>query len=283
MMHIVLGGVRGTSPVSRSDFLRYGGSTTSVLVENGRGDRLVIDAGSGLRTLQPRISAAGAGTSLLMFFTHYHHDHLIGLPTFAPLYNPDWHVTFAAPSREGVTVENAVTRLMEKPFWPAAFRAQQRFLTLPDAPGETPFCSGHLEVRWCAVHHCNGCHAYRIDDRDTGASVVFATDLEWRASDAVEREALLSFCRDPQPADVLIMDGHFDAAQAEYFVGWGHSTWQDAVEVAATAGVGRLVVTHHAPENDDAALDRRGQALKALGTNACLAYEGMEIETGKNV
>lgn len=283
MMRIVLGGVRGTSPVSRADYLRYGGATTSVLVEGRGGARLVIDAGTGLRTLEPRLAAAGADAPVLMLFTHYHLDHLVGLPAFAPLYDPGWHVTFASPPREGVTAEDALTRLMEKPFWPAAFRARQRFVTLPDAPGETPLRHGSLEVSWCAVHHRNGCHAYRIDDRDTGAAAVFATDLEWGASDDAERDALLRLCQVPRPADVLIMDGQLDAAEAGRFAGWGHSTWQDAVRVAAAAGVGRLIVTHHAPENDDGVLDRRAQALTASGAHACLACEGMEIVTGENV
>jgi phosphoribosyl 1,2-cyclic phosphodiesterase len=261
--------------------MRYGGATTSVLVEDRAGTRLVIDAGTGLQTLEPRLAAAGAGAPVLMLFTHYHLDHLIGLPAFAPLFDPAWQITFASPRREGVSAEDALTRLMEKPFWPVSFKARQRFLVLPDAPVTTPLRHGALEVRWCALHHHNGCHAYRIDDRDSGASVVFATDLEWRASDTAERDALLSLCRTPRPADVLIMDGQFDASEAERFAGWGHSTWQDTVQVAHDAGVGRLVVTHHAPESDDAVLDRRERALKALGAHACLAREGMEIETGK--
>jgi phosphoribosyl 1,2-cyclic phosphodiesterase len=283
MIRIVLGGVRGTAPVAQAGFMRYGGATTSVLIEDGAGVRLVIDAGTGLRTLQPRLAVARAATPVLMLFTHYHLDHLIGLPAFAPLYDPGWHVTFASPRREGVAVEDALTRLVDKPFWPAAFRAQRRFLVLPDAPGEDAVRHGALVVRWCPVHHRNGCHAYRIDDRDSGASVVFATDLEWRASDAAEREALLRLCRTPRPAEVLIMDGQYDASEADRFSGWGHSTWQDAVQVAASACVDRLVVTHHAPDRDDAALDGRRAALAATGMNACLAREGMEIEIGEKL
>ena len=281
MMRIVLGGVRGTSPVSRADYLRYGGATTSVLVEDGTGARLVIDAGTGLRTLQPRLAAAGADAPILMLFTHYHLDHLIGLPSFAPLFNSDWHVTFASPEREGVTVEYALTRLMERPFWPAAFRAQRRFHTLPQTSGEAPLRHGLLMIRWCAVHHRNGCHAYRIDEPDTGASVVFATDLEWRESDDAEQAALFSLCRDPSPANVLIMDGQFDASDAARFTGWGHSTWQDAVQVSLSAGVGRLIVTHHAPDVDDGILELREQELRRVMTQACLAHEGMEIVIGQ--
>ena len=280
MMRMVMGGVRGTSPVSHPDYRRYGGATTSVLVEDGTGGRIVIDAGTGLRTLRSRLSDVRPGAPVLMLLTHYHLDHLIGLPSFSPLYRSDYSMTFAAPDREGVSVEQALTRLMETPFWPAAFSAKRSFLVLPERCAETPFRQDGFAVRWCPVHHRNGCHAYRIERVGTCESVVFATDLDWQASDASEREALLVLCRTPRPADLLIMDGQYDASDASGHIGWGHSTWQDTVEVAQSAGIRRLVVTHHDPDLDDAALDRREWALKAAMEQACLAREGMEIING---
>ena len=259
-MSIVLGGVRGSLPLSHADFAQYGGATTSVLVDSGTGDRIVFDAGTGLRTLQPLLSSAAAEQPLLMLFTHYHLDHLIGLPPFAPLYDPAWHVLFAAPLCEGVSAQDAIGRLTGKPFWPAPFRAQQRFLVLPEAAAGAAFKHGRFTVRWCAVHHNNGCHAYRIDEDVTGASMVFATDLEWGASSAKERESLLRLCREPCPADVLIMEGHDDT---EGLSGWGHSTWQEAVRVAQAAEARQLIITHLAPTDDDATLAAREEIGRA--------------------
>lgn len=272
-MRIVLGGVRGSMPLSLPDFMRYGGATTSVLVDNGAGARIVIDAGSGLRTLQPFLARSSADLPVLMLFTHYHLDHLIGLPPFAPLYDPDWHVLFAAPPCEGVTAQQAIERLTGKPFWPAQFRAQQRFITLP-ACCDTPFQQGPFAVRWCAVHHNNGCHAYRVDERTAGASMVFATDLEWGSSSEQERANLVRLCREPCPVDVLILEGHDDT---ETPAGWGHSTWQEAVEVAQAAGARRLVITHLSPTDDDATLDLRETRIRAAMPQACLGSQGMCI------
>ena len=273
-MRIVLGGVRGSAPLAHPDFARYGGATTSVLVDSGAGDRIVFDAGTGLRTLQPLLLSASAQQPVLMLFTHFHIDHLIGLPAFAPLYDPAWHVLLAAPPCEGVTAEQAIGRLTGKPFWPAPFRAQQRHLELPEACAAAGFRHGPFTVRWCSVHHNNGCHAYRVDEDATGASLVFATDLEWSASDAEEREQLLRLCREPGPADVLIMEGHNDA---QGLSGWGHSTWQEAVHVARAAGARQLVVTHLAPTDDDATLAEREQRLRAALPQACLGRQGMSI------
>jgi phosphoribosyl 1,2-cyclic phosphodiesterase len=272
-MHIVLGGVRGSRPVSHPDFMRFGGATTSVLIDNGAGARIVIDAGTGLQTLQPHLSVPDASLPVLLLFTHYHLDHLIGLPPFAPLYDPAHRFVFAAPPRHGTTVRQALDRLTAPPFWPVAFRAGQQFLDLP-ATCEAPYRHGPFDVRWCAVHHENGCHAYRIDDRATGASVVFATDLEWRLSDEAERKDFLRLCREPRPLDLLIMEGHYDSEARE---GWGHSRWQDAAEVARQVCARHLVVTHLAPEADDLTLEAREHRLQALCPHARLGRQGLSI------
>jgi phosphoribosyl 1,2-cyclic phosphodiesterase len=276
-MRIVLGGVRGSIPLAHPDFMQYGGATTSVLADNGAGARILFDAGTGLRTLQPFLSESGADLPVLMLFTHYHLDHLIGLPPFAPLYDPEWHVVIAAPPREGVTAEQAIRRLTDKPFWPAPFRAQKRYLVLPETCA-IPYRHGPFYVRWCALHHANGCHAYRVDERETGASMVFATDLEWGESSEQERAALLRLCREPGPVDVLIMEGHDDT---ESHAGWGHSTWQDAVDVATTAGARQLIITHLAPDDTDDLLKLREQRIRAAMPQACLGRQGMRIDWRK--
>ena len=274
-MRIVLGGVRGSSPQSHPDFLRFGGATSCVLVENGAGAKIVLDAGTGLHTLLKDLAVSEACLPVLMLFTHYHLDHLIGLPPFSPLYDPAWNVIFAAPIREGITVEMALKRLIGEPFWPAPFRASQRFEVLPETADGAPFTYGPFTVRWCAVHHRNGCHAYRIDASETGESMAFVTDLEWGASNEKERADLLRLCRDPRPVDVMIMEGHGETAQ---FAGWGHSLWKETVEVAKKVGVRQLVITHHAPDDDDRALVRREQEVQTTMPNACLGYEGMQID-----
>ncbi len=273
-LHLVLGGVRGSTPVAASVQTVFGGATCSLLVDGGDGARVVIDAGTGLLNLAAELATPAAGADVLVLFTHYHLDHLIGLPPFPPLYDPAWRVTFAAPEREGVTPAHALSRLTAAPFWPAPFRARQRFVTLPDTCADGPFRHGPFEVRWCAVRHTNGCHAYRIDRPDAGASLVLATDIEWQDSTPAERDALLRLCREPHPADLLLMEGYGEAAGA---TGRGHCRWQDAVEVARLAGVRRLLLTHLAPGDTDADLLARERLVRAHWPGARIGRQGMRL------
>ncbi|MCX7008471.1 MAG: MBL fold metallo-hydrolase, partial [Kiritimatiellaeota bacterium] len=198
-MKFIFGGVRGTSPVAHADFLKYGGETTCVLIEGRGGEKIVIDAGTGLRAFGGHLTAGAAGAEVLLLMTHYHLDHLMGLPSFALLYNEAWTVEIAAPRREAFEPNEVVRRILSKPFWPIQLdklQARLKFTTLPAAAGSIRRYRG-LEIRWCAVHHPEGCHAYRVDEPATGTSVVFATDMEWRSSTEGEKRDFLNLCTLP--------------------------------------------------------------------------------------
>jgi ribonuclease BN (tRNA processing enzyme) len=61
-------------------------------------------------------------------------------------------------------------------------------------------------------------------------------------------------------------------------VGWGHSTWQEAVKVAKAANVDQLVIFHHDPLHTDAFLDEMGRQAAAAFPHALIAMEGMTIQ-----
>ena len=279
-MKIIFGGVRGTSPVAQADFLKYGGETTSVLIEGRGGEKLVIDAGTGLRALGGRLTAGAAGAEVLLLMTHYHLDHIMGLPSFVLLYNKAWTVEIAAPRREAFEPREVVRRILSKPFWPIQLDkllARLKFTTLPAAAGAMRRYRG-LEIRWCALHHPEGCHAYRVDEPATGASLVFATDIEWRSSTEAEKRDFFQLCVQPQPVRLLVMDGQFCRTNIAKFKGWGHSAWEDTIEVAQKAGVRELLITHHAPQSSDAHLAEVEKAARRMWSGAALAAAGMEVD-----
>lgn len=280
-MKLIFGGVRGTNTVAHSDFLKYGGETTAVLIEGRGGEKVVIDAGTGLRVLGERlVGGAASDASVLMLMTHYHLDHIMGLPSFNLLYDKRWAVTVTAPRRQGLEPGEIVRRILAKPFWPVQLdqlHARLRFITLPERSLKSKRHGG-LEIRWCAVHHPDGCHAYRIDEPATGAALVFATDIEWAISTAAERQAFHTLCREPHPAQLLVMDGQFDRATIAPFKGWGHSAWEDGIEVARATGMARVLITHHAPQHNDIKLAATEMAARRTWPNATLARSGMEVE-----
>ena len=284
-MKILLGGVRGTSPRAEREFMEFGGHTTSILVRGAGGEEVLLDAGSGVHTIHPRLAAAGS-EPLLLLLSHYHLDHLLGLPVLAPLFVAGRSVEIVALAREGAPLRDTLERLVSPPLWPLALFALPATVTTTElaradaGPARILRAHGGLEIRGVPTHHPDGGTAWRLDEPATGLSFVFATDVEWGLSEPAEREALLALCHTPTPASLLVMDGHFTDAEMPGPRGWGHSTVEEAVEVARAADVERLLITHHAPENDDARLATMDRDVRALWSKASLARQGEEIELG---
>jgi ribonuclease BN (tRNA processing enzyme) len=279
-MMIILGGVRGSCPVAQPEFMTYGGETTSLLIVGEADDCILIDAGTGVRLLGKALLKAGGHPEAWLFMTHYHLDHLAGLPMLPVLHHPGWTVTFAAPARPGAPIRDTMARMLADPFWPLQvedLKADIRYHELPGPVSAAPYRCGGIEVRWCPLHHAGGCSAYRFDEPATGGSLVIATDMEWGLSTPEERARLEALITTPHPADLLIMDGQYDDATIAAHRGWGHSTWQECAALAERLGVPRLLVTHHDPSADDARLEAIEVALRARLPGARLARGGMAV------
>lgn len=115
--------------------------------------------------------------------------------------------------------------------------------------------------------------AYRFDD-GSGASLVYATDIEWRDRTPSQEAEFVSMCSEPSPADLLVIDAHFAAADADRFAGWGHTCWEDGLKIAKSIGIERVLLGHHAPEASDQVLAAMEQQVKKRMPGAELARSG---------
>ena len=254
-MKVILGGARGSFPVSGENQVRYGGNTFSLLVQGKDGDQVLVDAGSGVRKLKGLLRPGGT-----LFFTHTHLDHLIGLPMLAKA----WPRRMILPRGD---LEAVLKRVFSPPVWP---------VELPGADFSvpaSPMGAGALRVSWQVVSHPDGGVSYRVDEPSTGASVVVTTDVEWEMMSGDEQA---SFARFAKGTDLLVFDSQYLPSEYAAHKGWGHSTWRNAVEAAKRSDAGKLWLMHHAPGRTDEALD-------AMAVEAAKVFQRAVFPTVENM
>lgn len=263
-------GGRGSVPTPGAGTVRHGGNTTCISVRSAAGDRLIVDAGSGIRKLGPLLMAESPrAPEINLFLTHFHWDHIQGLPFFAPFIQGGARIRFHA-GVEACETRGRLERQMSDPFFTLDFnaaKAECEFLQM----GRAATRCGSLTVEAFPLNHPQGAWGYRIESG--GAVVVVATDLEHGHAtlDKLLRERAAN-------ADLLIYDAQYTDAEYEKKVGWGHSTASVGAAVAMDAGVKDLMLSHHDPEHDDDKMDEIVAQAKKLFPATSAAREGSVIE-----
>lgn len=267
-------GVRGSIPAPGKHTVRYGGNTSCIEMAVG-GRRLIFDGGTGLRVLSDSLDPHKPIEASL-FFTHYHWDHIQGVPFFTPAFFEGNVLTVhGANTNTGESVKEHFTDRILHPSSPIPIpkiRADIRFQDLE--PGDCFTLDGDIEVETGQLNHPNGAIGYRITWN--GKTAVYATDTE-HLPDRLD-ENVIHLVRG---ADLLVYDAMY--TDEEYHnprsskVGWGHSTWQEGLKVSRAAGVKRFVVFHHEPNHTDDRLDEIQKDVQLEEPTAFLAREGLSV------
>jgi phosphoribosyl 1,2-cyclic phosphodiesterase len=248
-------GVRGSIPTPVADNLGYGGNTACITVRLASHPLLILDAGTGIRSLSDTIAI---DEPLNLFLTHFHWDHIQGIPSFAPIQNATIY-----SSAEPADLERILAAQMQPPYYPVPMPKTLSYRQIERQGTRI----GDLEVRPFPLHHPNGATGYRIES--TNASIVYASDHEHgdAAADAILRDHARN-------ADILIYDAQYTPEEYEHRRGWGHSTWREAVKLAHKAGVRQLILFHHDPQRTDRDLDAIVQEAQQEFPNTIAAREG---------
>ncbi len=264
-------GVRGSLPCPGPATKRYGGNTPCIEVRcDGR--LLILDAGTGLRELGDALVQEGGALDADLFLTHCHYDHVLGIPFFAPFFQPQHRFRmWAGNLLPEFQLKGVMERMMSEPLFPIGIDTFKASIEYRDfRAGEIILQAGRLAIHTLMLDHPGGATAYRIDYG--GRSVAYVTDNEGRRED--HDRPLVAFARN---ADLVIYDTTYTEDEIDEKKGWGHSTWQDGMRLADAAGVKTFCLFHHAPEHDDTAMDAMLAQARAARPGTIAAIEGQII------
>ena len=275
-MRLKFYGTRGSIPICDASFQQFGGNTTCMQITFTDANRIaIIDAGTGLRNLGRDLHAIGhKQEEIRIGFTHFHWDHIQGFPFFVPAYDPGQKITLLTPGRD-----QTVTNLrqifevqMQKEYFPVQLDQMGAiFEFVQTAKASEHFSINNVETLVSAQRHNHPGGAYSFRIERLGKVLVVCTDVEH--GEQIDTR-LVELARG---ADLLVHDAQYTAEELQKRRGWGHSSFDQAMQVAEMAGVKRLALTHHDPEHDDEFLQRIEKLCQERFPNAELAREGVEI------
>lgn len=269
-MEIRLWGTRGSIPSPGPSTARYGGNTSCVEVRLSDGSLIILDAGSGIRPL----GAALGECACTLLISHYHWDHIQGLPFFGPAFTPGSAIRIVGPSPEGRSPRDILACQMLTPYFPTpmeTFTGIQDFDVVQ--PGST-FEVGNASITACRLSHPGLTLGYRIED--AGHVLVYMSDDE---PDLAPPEMVQDIIDLARGADVLLHDCQYFEEEYPARRGWGHSTPRQATRIAREAGARQLIMFHHDPSHPDEQVEALAEQVQRLarGFDVLIAREGDQI------
>jgi len=222
-----------------------GGNTSCVEIRLIDNTLLIFDCGTGLRELYKSIQRKAEEDSIEhyhIFLSHFHYDHLLGLPFFPPLYIKGKKVTFYSPYS---SMEKIIFNYFRKPYHPVgfnSFQADVQFYVL----GKETLSLGTAEIDWIKRSHPDGTIAYRI--HEGSKKMVYSTDTELDERNfRMTRKNKAFFLN----LDLIILDSQYTLIEALEKTSWGHSSFSLAIEFANVFKIKKLFLFHHEPSNSD--------------------------------
>lgn len=278
-------GVRGSVPTPGPRTARYGGNTACVEVRAG-GQLLIIDSGTGARELGQALLAEAAGKPIAGSFLigHTHWDHIQGFPFFTPLYLPTSRFTVRGVSGTTRSFLDVMAGQMSSTYFPVQLGDMASKPEFVEFSGPTMI--GPVKVGFHYLNHPGITIGFRLEHE--GKVLGYISDHEpygkLNARSAFTDKEDAAIARFVEGADLLICESQYTADEYRLKRGWGHSTFDDVLDLATRAGVKRLALFHHDPAHDDDAMDAHEAAcVKAIAARGAridvfAAREGMEVE-----
>ena len=274
-MQLRFWGVRGSTPTPQPQNMRYGGNTSCVEVRIQ--DRLLVfDCGTGFRTLGQHWTKKYAEQPLFahIFVSHYHWDHIQGIPFFRPLYDSPNNVFVFHSSKRTRSLKQVMEEQMTAPYFPVSMNDMQANRAFHDIEEGRVVLDDLITIQAAWLNHPQGCLGFRVESKE--GIIVYATDNEPgdpRFDKSVRKLA--------EGADFLIYDAQYLPEEYEAQKrGWGHSHWREAVNIVMESGAKQLILFHHDPEHTDVCIDQLVQEARNYYPRVRAAAEGMEIEVG---
>ncbi len=264
-------GVRGSYPITDPDKMGIGGDTPCVEIRTKKNELIILDMGTGLNNLTSALlKEKNPPTHIDIFLSHYHWDHILGFLSFAPLFMDKFNINIYGKKDNSGGVKKALTDILDDRFWPVnidMFNANINFINIK--PGRIKLDNG-ITVESSLHPHPGGALGFRLELKDN--TITYITDVEHPIGKTLRKVNHLA-----RESDVLIHEAHFTPKDLPNFKGWGHSSWEEAVDVAKNSNSKQLIFFHHSPTYSDNIINEFGKEAKNHFENSLIGKQNLKI------
>ena len=263
-------GVRGSIACPTPRHIAFGGNTSCIEVSMG-GQRVILDAGTGMRELGHWFLNKNVKDAT-MLLTHTHWDHINGFPFFSPAFRKDRTFTIMAGHlNERGGVQKILAGQMSQPTFPVPLDMMGSKLEFEDfTSGDTFNLGKGIKVITTPLNHPDGATGYRIEYR--GKAMCYITDTEHVIGKPDEKVLEII-----EGADLVIYDSTYTDTEFPNRIGWGHSTWEEGVRLCQSANVKTLAIFHHDPDHEDLFMEQLERLARTTWSGAVVAREHMRF------
>ena len=254
-------GCRGSIPNPSKEMLRYGGNTTCFEL-NMDDFQVFFDTGSGFQN-----AVLDNNKQIIIFFSHFHHDHLQGLAFNKYLIKAEKKICICSALVNAGKLKKIIRRYFSGDFFPLDLFDNLDNVTFSNFIDIQTMVSGELKIETIKLNHPGGSYGYSVTKNNK--KCVFLCDNEFTTSQADELKMFV------EKADLVIWDGMFTEEELQVKTGWGHSSIQQGIDFFSNLNCGEIIISHHAPYRTDAELDIIEQSLP---TGIQLAKDGQVLK-----
>ena len=261
-MKFIIHGTRGSAPNANEKFLKYGGNTTcfEISTEN---QQIFYDAGTGF------ISAElfRKTKDIFIFFSHFHHDHIQGLPFNSALFQQGKDIVLTSALGNQMEILETLQRYFSGSYFPVDIFDILKHLSVQNFEKTLEKIKDEVIVDFISLSHPGGAVGYKFSLKNR--KIVILLDNEFHDQQETE---LISFCKN---ADLVVWDAMFTEEELCSKKGWGHSSIEKANEFTFKANIQKTILCHHASNRSDAEIDLFSKTIDS--SRIIFGYEKMCI------